>query len=175
MPRSCHCPRHLKRKATRGSVWQQYMKWCSHPARRNAMSCLAMSCPLERHHGRYSKGPPQSWRRAVMAHCNRGSADGERLNWSKRFWNLATPTLRTFRTSECLPSTQKKKHRSSTQKLHKNLMTPTANTTVQRDICGNKKHMPWNKKSSHVKTVACRDFASAAAPASPTLLMLRFR
>ena len=60
VPRSCHCPRHRKRKAMSGSVWQQHMNWCSHPARRNAMSCLAMSCALERHHGRNSKGPPQS-------------------------------------------------------------------------------------------------------------------
>ena len=60
VPRSCHCPRRRKRKATRGSVWQQLLKWCSYPARRNAMSCLAMSCALERHHGRNSKGPPQS-------------------------------------------------------------------------------------------------------------------
>ena len=54
VPRSCHCPHHFKQKTMRSSVWQQHMKWCSHPARRNAMSCRHV-CPLKRHHGRDSK------------------------------------------------------------------------------------------------------------------------
>ena len=76
VPRSCHCPRHRKRKATRGSVWQQHMNWCSHPARRNAMSCLVMSCPLELHHSRYSKHSAT----VLKTRC-----DGALL-WSKCQW-----------------------------------------------------------------------------------------
>ena len=114
VPRSCHCPRLLKQKAMRSSVWQQHMKWCSHPARRNAISCLAMYALWNDITVVIRKAPPQSCRRAVMAHCTRASADGEGLHWRKRFGNLATPTLRTFRTSECFSSRQKTKHRSST-------------------------------------------------------------
>ena len=63
--RSRHCPRHLKLKAVKHV--EQLCQFLSGnnvrcgihtllvSSRRNAVSCLAASCPIKQHHGRYSQ------------------------------------------------------------------------------------------------------------------------
>ena len=97
--RSPHCPRHLEL-----NVMERFGLWCHVlsgttycvvstvllvPLRRDAMSC-----PFKLHHGRYSQSA------ATVQHHNEASANSERLNYSKRFGNLATSTLTTVRMSE---------------------------------------------------------------------------
>ena len=115
------------------------------PWRRDAVSCLAASCPINSHHGWYS----QSAARVLKTRCGSNSI------LEPCHINLRTTRKQLSAPSNDFPSRNKKKQRSSTHKLLKNSATPTAETTLQSD-CGNKKHTPGTTCSHTPKRLPAR-------------------
>ena len=133
------------------------------PLRRDAVSCLAASCPIKQQSRsvfpKRRQGPEDAlwWR----AHRNQGNANGERFNQSNSILepchiNLRTTRKTIVRAKQRFPSKKQEKQRSSTHKLLNNSATPTAETTLQSDICGNKKHTPGKTCSHKLKPLLAR-------------------
>ena len=132
---------------------------CSFP--RGDVLPLSMSCPTKQHHDCYSQGTAT----VPMTRCG-GAPQPRKCQWretqSVQFDSGTVPHQleNNWQTILCatqrVPSKKQEKHRSSTHKLLNNSATPTAETTLQSVICGNKKHTPGTTCSHTLKRLPAR-------------------
>ena len=146
------------------SLWQQHVVLLSAvllvSSRRNAMSCLGMSCPDKLHHVCYSQGAAHGPDDTMWwTDHNQANANNETLNQSSSILKQCHINFRTTREQYSTPrdvflrDTRKKK---SNTKLHNNSATPTAQTTLQSNFCGNKMHIPGTLCAHTLKPLPAR-------------------
>ena len=142
--------------------------------RRNAVSYLAASCPIKQHNGRYS----QSAARVLKTRCG-GAPQPRKCQWreiqSVQFDSGTVPHQLENNSQTIVRAKQRFpfKKQENTEAARTNCSITRRRHVAKRLLRKQEAHA-WNELLPHAKTVACKASASAAAPASPTLLLLRY-